>query len=57
MTKKSYEEGFIEGMKQALQLLNVVEQSEQFKCPCCGSNNVYKTNAYHCNRCAVTTEI
>jgi hypothetical protein len=26
-------------------------------CPCCGSNKTYKTDAIHCNRCAVTTEI
>ena len=26
-------------------------------CPCCGSNKTYVTNAIHCNRCAVTTEI
>ena len=32
-------------------------QSEQFICPCCGSNKTYKTDAIHCKRCAVTTEI
>ena len=32
-------------------------RSEQFICPCCGSNKTYKTDAIHCNRCAVTTEI
>lgn len=26
-------------------------------CPCCGSDKTYKTDAIHCNRCAVTTEI
>lgn len=31
--------------------------SEQFICPCCGSDRTYKTEAYHCNRCAVTTEV
>lgn len=35
----------------------VVEQSEQLICPCCGSDNTYQTDAIHCNRCAVTTEI
>ena len=35
----------------------VVGQSEQFICPCCGSDKTYKTEAYHCNRCAVTTEL
>lgn len=35
----------------------VVGQSEQLICPCCGSGKTYKTNAIHCNRCAVTTEI
>lgn len=34
-----------------------VEQSEQLICPCCGSDKTYKTDAIHCNRCAVTTEI
>lgn len=32
-------------------------RSEQFICPCCGSNKTYKTDAIHCKRCAVTTEI
>ena len=35
----------------------VVGRSEQFYCPCCGSDKTYKTEAYHCNRCAVTTEV
>lgn len=35
----------------------VVGQSEQLVCPCCGSDKTYKTNAIHCSRCAVTTEI
>lgn len=26
-------------------------------CPCCGSDKTYRTEAIHCNRCAVTTEI
>ena len=26
-------------------------------CPCCGSDKVYLTEAIHCSRCAVTTEI
>ena len=28
-----------------------------YKCPCCGSEDVYLTTAAHCMRCAVTTEI
>ena len=32
-------------------------RSEQLICPCCGSDKTYKTDAIHCNRCAVTTEI
>lgn len=36
---------------------DVARQSEQLLCPCCGSNKTYKTDAIHCNRCAVTTEI
>lgn len=38
-------------------LQNVIGRSEQFYCPCCGSDKTYKTEAYHCNRCAVTTEV
>jgi uncharacterized paraquat-inducible protein A len=34
-----------------------VEQSELLVCPCCGSDKTYKTDAVHCSRCAVTTEI
>lgn len=34
-----------------------VEQIEQLICPCCGSDKTYKTDAIHCSRCAVTTEI
>lgn len=30
---------------------------EPFICIHCGSNKTYKTKAYHCNRCAITTEI
>ena len=26
-------------------------------CPCCGSDDVYLTDAVHCGKCAVTTEI
>jgi len=36
---------------------DVVGRSEQLICPCCGSDKTYKTDAIHCNRCAVTTEI
>lgn len=32
-------------------------RSEQLICPCCGSDKTYKTDAIHCNRCAITTEI
>jgi hypothetical protein len=35
----------------------VVGRSEQFICPCCGSDKTYKTEAYHCNMCAITTEV
>jgi len=35
----------------------VVGKREQLICPCCGSDKTYKTDAIHCNRCAVTTEI
>ena len=40
-----------------LRLFGVVGRSEQLICPCCGSDKTYKTDAIHCNRCAVTTEI
>ena len=36
---------------------DVVGRSEQFICPCCGSDKTYKTDAIYCSRCAVTTEI
>ena len=29
----------------------------QIECPCCGSFLTYKTEAIHCSRCAVTTEV
>jgi hypothetical protein len=38
------------------QFLNI-NDAVGFICPCCGSNKTYKTDAIHCNRCAVTTEI
>lgn len=40
-----------------LTIPSVSQQSEQLICPCCGSDKTYKTDAIHCNRCAVTTEI
>lgn len=49
---ENYQEKFT-----ALRQPPVSGQSEQFICPCCGSNKTYKTDAIHCNRCAVTTEI
>ena len=42
---------------EQLRQYNVSGGSEQLICPRCGSNNTYKTDAIHCNRCAVTTEI
>ena len=42
---------------EILSLFAVSGQSEQLICPCCGSDKTYKTDAIHCNRCAVTTEI
>lgn len=36
---------------------DVAGRSEELICPCCGSDRTYKTEAIHCNRCAVTTEI
>lgn len=53
----SYCEAYLEGYNQALSIANVVERSEQLICPCCGSDKAYKTDAIHCNRCAITTEI
>jgi len=44
-------------VRAALRIHDVVVRSEQFICPCCGSDKTYKTEAYHCNRCAVTTEV
>lgn len=47
------------GMVETEQLrqYNVSGQSEQLVCPCCGSDKTYKTDAIHCNMCAMTTEI
>ena len=42
---------------EAMSLNDTTKQTEPFICPCCGSDNTYKTEAMHCNRCAVTTEI
>ena len=47
----------LEAENQALRQPLVVGRSEQLVCPCCGSDKTYKTDAIHCNRCAVTTEI
>jgi hypothetical protein len=47
----------LERDNRQLTIPDVVGQSEQFICPCCGSDKTYKTEAYHCNRCAVTTEV
>ncbi len=42
---------------EQLRIHDVVGQSEQLICPCCGSDKTYKTDAIHCNRCAITTDI
>ena len=41
----------------ALRIQDVVKKSEQLICPVCGSDKTYKTEAIHCNRCAVTSAI
>ena len=33
------------------------DTNEKLPCPCCRSLDTYYTQAIHCNRCAVTTEI
>ena len=38
-------------------LLSKHFSEETFKCPCCGSDKTYRTDAIHCTLCAVTTEI
>ena len=48
---------YIRWRDKQLTIPAVVGQIEQFICPCCGSDKTYKTDAYHCNRCAVTTEV
>ena len=48
---------WLEAQIQSLRIHDVVGRSEQLICPCCGSDKTYKTDAIHCNRCAVTTEI
>ena len=35
----------------------VEEEYSGMKCPVCGSEKTYQTQAIHCNHCAVTTEI
>ena len=35
----------------------VVEEYNGIKCPVCGSEKTYQTQAIHCNHCEVTTEI
>lgn len=47
----------IKELNEQLLQYNVSSQNEQLICPCCGSDKTYKTDAIHCNRCAVTTEI
>ena len=54
---KKYCNAYLDGYNQALRTTDVVGRSEQLFCPCCGSDRTYKTEAIHCNRCAVTTEI
>lgn len=62
-TNNNYYYAYANGLEYALTQVklfaipDVVGQSEQFICPCCGSDKTYKTEAYHCNRCAVTTEV
>lgn len=51
------EDAVLYAINQALRQPPVSGQSEQFICPCCGSDKTYKTDAIHCKRCAVTTEI
>jgi len=48
---------WLEDQILALRIHDVVGRSEQLICPCCGSDKTYKTDAIHCNRCAITTEI
>jgi hypothetical protein len=39
-------------------ILHVIsDAAEKLPCPCCSSLDTYYTQAIHCNRCAVTTEI
>lgn len=49
------EDTVLYAINKALRQPLVSWQGEQFICPCCGS--AYKTDAIHCKRCAVTTEI
>jgi len=36
---------------------NACAAAEDFICPTCGSSKTYKTEAYHCSRCAETVEV
>lgn len=47
-------------LKDGVQIEIVKTETKQAAippCPCCGSKKVYLTEAMHCTRCAVTTEI
>lgn len=46
---------FVQEVKEVVQ--NQVTQNKELICPCCGSEKTYRTEAMHCKRCAVTTEI
>jgi hypothetical protein len=54
--------GFIEpqnGTDRIILLIGITPVPDQtpITCPCCGSDKTYRTEAIHCNRCAVTSEI
>ena len=34
-----------------------VNEANRTICPCCGSDKTYKTEAIHCDTCAITSEL
>ena len=54
----SYSDEYVHWLEQQAKITTENHCTEPVTiCPCCGSDKTYKTNAVHCSRCAVTTEI
>lgn len=61
MTGASFiSEKYFDNLKQCQLVpikIMIPDPTKLTKCPCCGSEKTYLTEAIHCNHCAVTTEI